>query len=99
MQGVPPFPHAYLPGVVLDAEAAVRQAVVGQELGVLAEAALKGLVLSADGVQLVQEGVVRHRARTEALLIQHGQNAVLVLDRRRGWMKGGRRTEGKTGDE
>jgi hypothetical protein len=37
----------------LDAEAAVRQAVVCQELGVLAEATLKVLVLSTDGVELV----------------------------------------------
>lgn len=64
---------------MLDAEAAVRQAVVGQELGVLAEAALEVRVLGADGVQLVQEGVVRHRARPQTLLVQHGQDAGLVL--------------------
>ena len=69
----------YLAGVVLDAEAAVGQAVVRQELGVLAEAALKVLVLGAHRVQLVQEGDVRDRAGAKALLVQHGQDAILVL--------------------
>ena len=55
------------------------QAVVRQELGVLAEAALKVLVVGAHGVQLVQEGDVRDGARAQALLVQHGQDAVLVL--------------------
>lgn len=74
----------YLAGVVLDAEATVRQAVVGEELGILAEAALKVLVLSTDSVQLVQEGLVRDCPRPQALLIQHGQDAVLVLSIIRG---------------
>lgn len=64
---------------MLDAEAVVRQAVVGEEPGVLAEAALEVLVLSTDGVQLVQEGLVRDRPRPQALLVQHRQDAVLVL--------------------
>lgn len=37
------------------------------------------LVLGADGVQLVQEGLVCNRAGPQALLVQHGQDAVLVL--------------------
>ena len=46
-------PPLYLPSIMLNAEAAVWQAVVCQELGVLVEAALEVLVLSTDGVQLV----------------------------------------------
>lgn len=41
------------------------------------------LVLGADGVQFVQEGVVGDRPRPQALLVQHGQNAILVLDIKR----------------
>lgn len=73
----------HLAGVVLDTEAAVRQAVVGEELWILAEAALKVLVLGADGVQFVQEGLVGDRPRPQALLVQHGQDAILVLDIKR----------------
>lgn len=69
----------YLARVVLDAEAVVRQAVIREELGILALATLKVLVPGADGVQLVQEGLVGDRPRPQALLVQHGQDAVLVL--------------------
>ena len=69
----------HLASVVLDAEAVVWQAVVRQELGVLALTALKVLVLSTDGVEFVQEGFISHGARPQALLIQHGQDPILVL--------------------
>ena len=69
----------YLAGVVLDAEAVVRQAVVSEELWTLAEATLKVQVFSADGVQFVQEGLIGDRPRPQALLVQHGQDAILVL--------------------
>ena len=74
-----PWGPPYLAGVVLDTEAAVGQTVVRQELGVLAEAAFKVLVLCAHRVQLVQEGDVRDGPGAQALLVQHGQDAVLVL--------------------
>lgn len=70
----------YLAGVVLDAEAIVWQAVVVEELWILAEATLKVLVFSTDGVQFVQEGLVGDCPRPQALLVQHGQDAILVLD-------------------
>lgn len=37
------------------------------------------LVLGAHRVEFVQEGLVGHRPRPQTLLVQHGQNAVLVL--------------------
>lgn len=70
----------YLSSIVLDAEAAVWQAVVSEELWILAQATLKVLVLSTDGVQFVQEGLVGDRPWPQALLVQHGQDATLILD-------------------
>lgn len=69
----------YLPSIVLDAEAIVWQAVVSEELGILAEATLKVLVFSTDGVQFVQESLVGDCPWPQALLVQHGQNAILML--------------------
>lgn len=37
------------------------------------------LVLGTHGVQFVQERLIRDRAGSQALLIQHGHDAVLVL--------------------
>lgn len=39
------------------------------------------LVLGADGVQFVQEGLVGDRPRPQALLVQHGQDAILMLEK------------------
>lgn len=72
--------NRYLAGVVLDAEAAVWQAVVCEELWILAEATLKVLVLSTHRVQFVQEGLVGDRPRPQTLFVQHGQDAILILD-------------------
>lgn len=54
---------------MLDAEAIVWEAVISEELRILAEAALKVLVLSTDGVQFVQEGLIRDCPRPQALFI------------------------------
>lgn len=42
------------------------------------------LVLSTDGVEFVQEGLIGHGARPQALLVQHGQDPVLVLKENKG---------------
>lgn len=82
----------YLASVVLDAEAVVRQAVVSQELGVPAEAALKVLMFSTNGVQLIEKSLIGDGSWPQTLFIQHGQDATLVLDRGGG---GGGRGRGR----
>lgn len=64
---------------MLDTEAVVWQAVVCEEFGVFAQSALKMLMFSTHGVQLVQESLICHCAWPQTLLIQHGQNPILVL--------------------
>lgn len=73
----------------------MRQAVVRQELGVLAEAALKVLVLGAHSVELVQEGLISHRPRPQTLLVQHGQDAILILPAQQGRKQSSRSKEKK----
>lgn len=83
--------RTHFASIVLDAEAVVWQAVVRQELGVLALAAFEVLVLCTDGVEFVQEGLIGHGARPQALLVQHGQDPVLVLQEDKGRRGGGLR--------
>lgn len=64
---------------MLDSEAAVRQGGVVEEAGALAHPALEVLVGGTDLVQLLQEGLICHRARSQALFIQHGQDSICVL--------------------
>lgn len=73
---------------MLDAEAVVRQAVVSQELGIPAKAALKVLMFSTNGVQLIEKSLIGDGSWPQTLFIQHGQDAILVLDRG-GWGRGG----------
>lgn len=76
----------YLASIVLNSEAAVRQGRVVEKPGALAHPAFEVLVGGAHLVELLQEGLVGDRARSQALLIQHGQDSVCVL--REGKQKG-----------
>ena len=64
-----------------DAEAAEAHAVVILVLGVLGDFALIVAVLGEELVQLRQEGGVTDHPRPQALLIQHGQDALPILAR------------------
>ena len=68
---------------MLDSEAAVRQGCVIEEPGALAHPALKVLGGGAHVVQRFQEGLVGDGAGPQALLIQHGQDSVCVLEERK----------------
>lgn len=66
---------------MLDAEAVVGQAVVIEELGALAHAALEVLVVRADLIELLQEGGICDRPGAQTLLVQHGHDPIGVLGR------------------
>lgn len=76
----------YLASIVLNPEAAVGQGRVIEKPRTFAHPALKVLVGGADLVELLQEGLIGDSARSQALLIQHGQDPVCVL--RKGSKKG-----------
>lgn len=69
----------YLAGIVGDAEAAEPHGMVILALGILGDFALIVTVLREELVELRQESGVADHPRSQALFIQHGQDALLTL--------------------
>lgn len=68
---------SYRSGVVHQTEGIVRQSTVGLSLATASTLVMD--MIATDLVELVEECHVRHLTRSQALLIQHRQNATIIL--------------------